>query len=86
MALNLHWEKPGENNLNTASLCSVQGRAGEFMKHRGARKAKDVDFDKHGFGKTHRRAARIDLTWRASELAETDVWQRRTEPPRKSKH
>ena len=55
------------------------------MKHRSARKAKDVDFAKHGFGRADRNAARVDLTWRASELADTDVWQKRTEPHRKAK-
>jgi hypothetical protein len=57
------------------------------MKHHGARKAKDVDFAKHAHAQ--RRAARIDLTWRAHELADTDIWQRRTadtRSPRKPRH
>ena len=59
------------------------GRATPKTKKGGARKARDTeagDLWKSQSGR--RRAARLDVNWRADELAEDDVWQRRTPVPR----
>lgn len=47
------------------------------MKKNGAKKAKESDFGANWTLLKDRRAARIDLNWRASELADNDMWQQR---------
>lgn len=47
------------------------------MNKRGARKAKDSELGVNWTIQKERRAARIDTNWRASELADSDIWKRR---------
>jgi hypothetical protein len=48
------------------------------MKKCGARKAKESEFGVNWTIHKERRAARFDINWRASELADNDIWQRRS--------
>ncbi len=48
------------------------------MGSAGARKAKESDFPMIASRGKRSNAARLDLTWRADQLNDTDVWRQRT--------
>jgi hypothetical protein len=47
------------------------------MKKGGAKKAKETEMGVSWAAQKPRRAARMDLTWRADELSESDSWRKR---------
>jgi hypothetical protein len=51
------------------------------MKKGAATKAREAVLKEKWNTQKDRRAARLDLNWRADELADRDVWRRRTPPP-----
>ena len=55
----------------------VQDSGEQTMKQHGAKKAKESEFGVNWAIQKERRAARFDPNWRASELADSDIWQRR---------
>jgi len=47
------------------------------MKKGSARKAKESDFGADWKSEKGRRAAKIDLTWNANDLSDSDMWRDR---------